>query len=78
MSEIKNESTQYGPKPTGNVKYAKGLETHEKPMRFNQIFINWLIKKSESKDSQKWIGMKPEITTKVIKGNNAIVPKGTK
>jgi len=78
MTEIKITKTEYGPKPAGDVKFLDGVETKTKEMRFNKIFTNYLITKSESTDSKKWIGMKIPIITEVIKGNTAIVPNPPK
>ena len=74
VSEIKDVGSDWGPKPTGTVKYLLGDKKTEKSMRFNQIFRNYLIKKTESTDSEKWLIHVP-ITTKVIRGNLAIIPK---
>jgi len=75
-NEIANKTTPAGrTKPHGMIEYKIGLKTFEKEMRFNNKMMNYLIDKSVSKDSQKWIGMIVPINTEVILGNLCIVPK---
>ena len=74
LDEITPQRTDFGMKPTGSVEYKDGLATVQKIMRFNQLMINYLIDKTKSKDSKKWIGVEVPIKIDKIKGNNAIIP----
>ena len=74
LEEVVPVNTDFGKKDQAKVKIEGHGESYEKIMTFNQTTINWLIDnfKGNSKD---WIGKSFAITTKMIKGNNAIVPK---
>ncbi len=61
-------------KPQCKVKVSVGVETHMKTISFNKPMINFIVKKF-GKDSKEWIGKVIPVTTKHIKGNDAIVPK---
>ena len=73
LTEIEDAKTEWGLKPQGKVKVTASGETHEKTMGFNQPMINYLVK-NFGKSSKEWIGKTVNITTKFIKGNDAIVP----
>lgn len=75
LDEIRNERTDYGMKPTGTVQYFDGTTVQSKVMRFNQLLINYLIEKTQSKESKAWVGVEIPIKLETIKGNIAIVPK---
>jgi len=62
-------------KPTGNVIIKHGIVTLEKTMRFNQTCINWLITKTKSKDSTKWLDIEMPFIVEKVKGNLAVMPK---
>ncbi len=74
LTETEDVKTDWGMKPQCKVKVTAEGETHEKNMAFNQPTINYLVKKF-GKSSKEWIGTSFGITTKFIKGNDAIVPK---
>ncbi len=61
-------------KPQCKVKVIASNEVHEKDMSLNQPMINYLVSK-HGKSSNGWVGKTIEVTTKFIKGNDAIVPK---
>ncbi len=73
ISEIVNEQTAHGPKAGGMVAFSQGVETIEKSMRFNQTFLNWLIRE-KGKDSKKWIGLVIKIKTVETMGNLNTIP----
>ncbi len=51
-----------------------GTEVHEKIISLNQPMKNYLAK-TFGTESKGWIGKTVNVTVKIIKGNNAIVPK---
>jgi len=55
------------------VSYVHGLDALEKSMRFNQTFLNWLVK-NHGKDSKKWIDLKIKIKTVETMGNLNTIP----
>lgn len=75
LSEVKDESTDFGVKPRCRVKVTKGDETHEKKWTLNLQNINYLIN-AYGKDSNNWIGKKVGIFTEQVKGNTAIRIQG--
>ncbi len=74
LTEAKDVSTNWGMKPQCKVNVSSGGETHEKDMSLNQPMINYLVS-NHGKSSNEWIGKTIDVTTKFIKGNDAIVPK---
>ena len=74
LEEVSPVSTDFGQKDQAKVKVEGHGEAYEKIMTFNQTTINWLID-NISTNSKDWIGKSLKITTKKIKGNEAIVPK---
>jgi len=60
-------------KPQCKVMVTAGKEVHEKLLSCNQPMINYLAK-NYGKESKDWIGKTVNVTVKLIKGNNAIVP----
>jgi len=76
LTEAKDVKTDWGMKPQCKVKVSVGDEIHEKDISLNVPMVNFLVK-TYGKSSGGWIGKTVDVTTKFIKGNDAIVPKGT-
>ncbi len=74
LTEAKDVSTDWGMKPQCKVSVSASGETHDKDISLNQPMINYLVH-HHGKSSNGWIGKTIEVTTKFIKGNDAIVPK---
>ena len=74
LTEAQDVKTDWGMKPQCEVKVFVGNETHKKTTSFNKPMINHLVR-TYGKSSKDRIGKTVEVTTKFIKGNDAIVPK---
>ena len=74
ISEIMPVQTQHGIKATGKIEFIDGLETITKEMRFNQTFLNHIIKTVDSKDSKKWLNTVWNVKYVEIMGHLATVP----
>jgi len=74
LTEAQDVKTDWGMKPQCEVNVSVGNETHKKTISFNRPMINYLVG-TFGKSSKDWIGKTIEVTTKFIKGNDAIIPK---
>jgi len=76
LSEVKNETSEFGTKPRCNVAVVIGGVKSTKKWTLNQQNVNFLLE-TFGKESMNWIGKTVGVYTEEIKGNTAIRIRGT-
>ena len=76
ISEVKNETGEYGTKPKCKVAVIIGGVKSAKKWTLNQQNVNFLID-TFGKESTGWVGKTVGVFTEEVKGNTAIRIRGT-
>lgn len=76
LTEVKNETGEYGVKPTCKIAVVVGGEKTAKTWSLNNQNTNFLIE-TFGKDSLSWIGKTVGVYTEEVMGKTAIRIRGT-